>query len=101
MIVNVSNEGRWLIYIDRSHGKLSLGIGCLIVTPSGEKIEKVVSLGFEASNNETKYEDVIYALQTTKAMAARNISCSQIRSCLQVNSKEYILNEMQKDGFIS
>lgn len=42
----------------------------MIVIPSGEKIKKVVRLGFKPSNNEVYYEAIIYALRTAKVMGA-------------------------------
>lgn len=63
----------WLIYTYGSHGKIGSAIDCLIVMPSGERIEKVVRLGFKASNNEAEYEALIYVLKTTKVLVAKHI----------------------------
>lgn len=30
----------WTVYFDGSHGKLGSGIRCLVIKPSGEKLEK-------------------------------------------------------------
>lgn len=42
------------------------GIGCLLLNLEGFKIEKVVQLGFNASNNKTEYKDLIHALKVVE-----------------------------------
>lgn len=64
---------QWLIYTKGSHGRLGLKTGCLIVTPDGKRIEKVIRLGFKALNNEAEYEVAIYALTTAKVLGVKHI----------------------------
>lgn len=57
-----------------------LGIICLIVTPSGQWVERSVMLKFKASNNEPEYEVAIYALRVTKELRETRVQ-------LFINSK--------------
>lgn len=51
-----------MIYTNGSHKKSGSRLECLLVSPKGEKIIKVVILGFHASKNKVEYEVVIHAL---------------------------------------
>lgn len=52
----------WAVYSNGSHGRSRSGIGCLVVSPSGKKVEKAIRLGFKASTNEVEYEETIHGL---------------------------------------
>lgn len=45
----------------------------MIVTPSGEQIEKAIQDRFKALNNKAEYKAVIYALKATKVLGAKHI----------------------------
>ncbi|XP_026437842.1 uncharacterized protein LOC113336066 [Papaver somniferum] len=52
-------EPLWIIFTDGSSNVGGAGVGCVILTPEGSRIEKATRLGFQASNNEAEYEAAI------------------------------------------
>ena len=63
----------WTVYTDGSHNRKGSGIGCLIISPDGEKFEKAVRLNFPASNNVAEYEAAICALRSTSELGATKV----------------------------
>ena len=57
------------------------GIGLLLTSPTGERIEQAIRLGFSASNNESEYEVMIVGLELALAVGA---NCLLIRSDSQL-----------------
>lgn len=49
-----------------------VGVGVYMETPSSA-IDKSVTLGFEASNNEVEYEALLHGLKMTQLLGARNL----------------------------
>ena len=50
------------------------GIGMQLTSPTGERIEQVVRLGFSATNNESIYEATIAGLELALAMGTDSLS---------------------------
>ena len=57
------------------------GIGLLLTSPTRERIEQAIRLGFSASNNESEYEVMIVGLELALAVGA---NCLLIRSDSQL-----------------
>ena len=64
----LDNLGWWTLNIDGASRKSGAGIGLQLRTPSGDKIEQLIRLGFNASNNESKYEDILARLELAAAV---------------------------------
>ena len=60
----------WTLNIDRASRQTGVGIGLQLKSPSREKIEQAIRLGFSASNNESKYEAIIVGLELATALSA-------------------------------
>ena len=58
-----SSEDWWTLYIDGASRQSGSGIGLQLTSLIGEKIEQVVCLGFNASNNELEYEALIAGIE--------------------------------------
>ena len=50
------------------------GIGLQLTSPTGERIEQAVRLGFSATNNESEYEATIAGLELAFAIGAGSLS---------------------------
>ena len=50
------NSNWWTLNVDRALRQTEAGIGLQLKSPTGEKIEQAIRLGFKASNNESEYE---------------------------------------------
>ena len=53
----------WTVYVDGMSNVRGSGVKVLLVSPEGIRVEKSLRLGFQASNNEAKYEALIVGLQ--------------------------------------
>ena len=60
----------WTLNINRASRKTRAGIGLQLKSPSGEKVEQAIRLGFSASNNESKYEAILAGLELAVALSA-------------------------------
>ena len=59
----LNEKGWWTLCIDRASRQLGADIGLQLTSPTGERIEQAVHLGFNASNNESEYEAMIARLE--------------------------------------
>ncbi|XP_026398832.1 uncharacterized protein LOC113294664 [Papaver somniferum] len=64
-------EPLWTVFTDGSSNVGGAGVGCVILTPEGLRIEKATRLGFQASNNEAEYEATIIGLKVVKQLDAK------------------------------
>ena len=68
------NEKGWLtLCVDGASRKSGASIGLQLTSPTGEKIEQSVRLGFDASNNESEYEAMIAEVELTLAVGANSL----------------------------
>ena len=66
-------KGWWTLYVDGASRQSGAGIGLQLTSPTGERIEQAVRLGFDTSNNESEYEAMIARVGLTLAMGANNL----------------------------
>ncbi|XP_026445572.1 uncharacterized protein LOC113346222 [Papaver somniferum] len=66
-------EPLWTVFTNGSSKVSGSGVGCIIITPEGSRIEKATRLEFHASNNEAEYEAAIVGLKTVKQLDAKNV----------------------------
>ena len=57
---------QWRLYVDGASNAKGSGVGMVFITPEGAVIERAVSLGFNASNNEAEYEALLSGLRMAK-----------------------------------
>ena len=70
----LDKTGWWTLYVDGASRQTGAGIGLQLTSPTGERIEQAVRLGFSATNNESEYEAMIAGLELALAMGADNLS---------------------------
>ena len=63
----------WTLNIDGVSRKSGVGIGLQLRTPSRDKIEQSIRLGFSASNNESEYEAILAGLELAAALSAHRL----------------------------
>ena len=56
----------WRVFVDGASNAWGVGIGIVIVSLEGVKLEHCLRLGFQASNNEAVYEVLIAGLKAIK-----------------------------------
>ena len=67
-------KGWWTLCVDGASRQSGVGISLQLTSPTGERIEHAVRLGFSATNNESKYEAMVAGLELALAMGADNLS---------------------------
>ena len=68
-----NNEGWWILYVDGASRQSGAGISLQLTSPTGERIEQAVRLGFDATNNESEYETLITRVELALAVGADNL----------------------------
>ena len=63
----------WTLNIDGASRKSEAGISLQLRTPSGDKIEQAIRLGFNTSNNESEYEAILVGLELAAALSAHRL----------------------------
>ena len=66
-------KGWWTLYIDGASRQSGAGIGLQLTSPTEERIEQAVRLGFIASNNELEYEAMIVGLELALAVGTNSL----------------------------
>ena len=69
----LDGKGWWTLCVDGASRQSGAGIGLQLTSPTGERIEQAVRLGFSASNNESEYEAMIAGLELALAVGANNL----------------------------
>ena len=64
----------WTLSVDGASRQTRAGIGLQLTSPTRERIEHAVRLGFSATNNESEYEAMIAKLELAHAMGADSLS---------------------------
>ena len=60
----------WTVNVDRVSRQTGTGISLQLKSPSGDKIEQEIWLGFSASDNESKYEAILAGLKLAVVLSA-------------------------------
>ena len=69
-----NKTGRWTLRVDGASRQTGAGIGLQLTSPTGERIEHAVCLGFSATNNKSEYEAIIAGLELALAIGADSLS---------------------------
>ena len=59
--------------VDEASRQTGAGIGLQLKSPTGEKVEQVIRLGFSASNNELEYEAILARIELTATVLANKL----------------------------
>ena len=88
----------WSIHTDGSLNQRSGGVGVVIQTLEGDKIECMIRLDFPTTNNEAKYEALVAGLDLVKAAGAENMimHCDSQVITSQINGDYECRNERMK-----
>ena len=79
----------WKVFVDNVSSALGAGVGIVVVTLEGIKLEHSFRLGFKASNNEAEYKALIAELRVVSDLGAREIEVF-LDSRLMVNQVQGI-----------
>ena len=84
------NLDRWTLNIDVASRQSGAGICLQLRTPSGDKIEQAILLGFSTSNNESECEAILAGLELAAALSAdRLLSRSDSQLVVEQVNEEF------------
>ncbi|XP_034684129.1 uncharacterized protein LOC117913290 [Vitis riparia] len=63
----------WFLYVDGASRSSGSGVGLLLKTPTGERLEQSIRLNFPASNNEAEYEAILSGLNLAITLNASKL----------------------------
>lgn len=66
------------MFVDNASNAKGAGVGIVIISPKGVKLEHSLMLGFRASNNEAEYEALLAGLRATLSLEATDFEYIQI-----------------------
>ena len=72
MVCHMENHP-WRVFVDGVSSAIRAGVGIVIITLKGIRLEHSFRLGFKASNNEAEYEAFIVRLRITFDLGARDM----------------------------
>ena len=93
---------RWQVYVDGVSKARGSGVGIVMVSPEGLRLEKSLRLGFYASNNKAKYDALIAEFRAVQRLGAEEVEVysdsrlvvSQIKGIFE--AKEYRMSQYLK-----
>ena len=63
----------WKVYVDDAANQMGSVVGIVLVSPEQITIKKSLRLGFSATNNEAKYEDLLEGLSMVQRMGGKEV----------------------------
>ena len=86
---SLNKTGRWTLCVDGASRQTGAGIGLQLTSPTGERVEQAVRLGFSATNNESEYEGIIAGLELALTLGGDSLSiqCDSQLAIGQVNAE--------------
>ena len=72
IICNVESR-LWKVFVNSASNAMGAGVGIVIITPEGIRLEHSFRLGFKASNNEAEYEAFLAGLRGVLHLRAKNV----------------------------
>ena len=61
------------MYVDGASNARGFGVGVVMIYPDGLRLEKSLRLGFRASNNEAKYDALIFGLRVVQKLDVEEV----------------------------
>ncbi|XP_059654611.1 uncharacterized protein LOC132301369 [Cornus florida] len=77
----VHPEPQWELRVDGSSNQVSAGVGVVMSTPEGTKLQQSICLKFPATNNKAEYEALLAGLRLASSLQVR---CLKVFSDLQL-----------------
>jgi hypothetical protein len=63
----------WSLFFDGSVYSRGQGVGCVLVSPSGDGFKLAVGLKFPCTNNQVEYEALLYGLEYLEEMGVTSV----------------------------
>lgn len=87
------------MFVDEVPNVRGFGVGIIMISPEGLRLEKSLRLGFQASNNEVDYEALIAGLRVAWKLGADEVEIfsnsrlvvSQVEESFEVKDPHYVI----------
>ena len=77
----------WTLHMDDSSNSKGKRLGIVLTSPDGDMLERWISCGFKAMNNEAEYEVMIVGLNVAKEMGVQRLTI--------YSDSQLVINQMQ------
>ena len=64
----------WKVYVDGAANQRGSGVGVVLVSPESITIEKLLRLGFSATNNEAEYEALLEGMSMVQKLGGKAVN---------------------------
>ena len=92
----------WILNINEASRQTGVGINLQLRSPSGDKIEQAIQLGFGASNNELEYEAILAELELAATLSAyKHLICSDSQLVVGQVNEEFESRDPRKVKYVS
>ena len=71
---------QWKVYVNGAANQKGSGVGLVLISPEKLIVEKLLRLGFLATNNEAEYETLLEGMSMVQRMGGKSLQCSRIQS---------------------
>ena len=92
----------WTLNVDGASWKIRADIGLQLKSPTGEKIEQAIRLGFSASNNESEYEAILAGIElVATVLVDRLLIRSDSQLVVGQVNEDYESRDPQMEKYVS
>ena len=70
-LTSAQETSRWKVYVDGAANQKGSGIGLVLISPESITIEKLIRLGFSATNNEAEYEALLQGMMMVQKLGRK------------------------------
>ena len=85
----LTQDNWWILHVDGASRLSGSGVGLLLESPTGERLEQSIHLGFPASNNEAEYEAILSGLGLAITLNASKVKIH--------SDSQLIVGQIQKE----
>ena len=100
--IHPENSNWWTLNVDEVSRQTEAGIGLQLKSPTGERIEQEIRLGFNASNNEPEYEALLSGIELATPISGNKLLIQSDSQLVvgQVN-KEFESRDPRMEKYVS
>ena len=70
-LIAVQKPVQWKVYVDGATNQKGSGMGLVLISPEKLVVEKLLRLGFSATNNEAEYEALLEGMSMVQRMGGK------------------------------
>ena len=83
------HSAHWTMFFDGSKMLNGSGAGVVLVSPKGDKLNYVLHIHFDSSNNESQYESLLYGLRMAISLGVRRL--------MVYDDSDFVVNQVMKE----